>query len=144
MNHCSTQMNFVNPLRNYVNGRWLDVLKDVYFIHKIWNDSSFEEYIASPMLNNDDSLSPLCQIINIDLVSFSVEHGTLTVMEFLKRSKLMNDDWKLRQLHAVQVKVHSQRMKQRDFGKVEPQVLDWHTIQVLWTIVTGIKQNVFY
>lgn len=35
MNHCSTQMNFVNPLRNYVNGRWLDVLKDVYFIHKI-------------------------------------------------------------------------------------------------------------
>lgn len=48
-------MNFVNPLRNYVNGRWLDVLKDVYFIHKIWNDSSFEEYIASPMLNNDDS-----------------------------------------------------------------------------------------
>lgn len=77
MNHCSTQMNFVNPLWNYVNGRWLEVLKDVYFIHKIWNDSSFEEYIASPMLNNDDNLSPLCQIINIDLVSFSVEHGTL-------------------------------------------------------------------
>lgn len=74
MNHCSTQMNFVNPLWNYVNGRWLNVLKDVYFIHKIWNDSSFEEYIASPMLNNDDSLSPLCQIINIDLVSFSEEH----------------------------------------------------------------------
>lgn len=111
MNHCSTQMNLVNPLWNYVNGRWLDV----YFIHKIWNDSSFEEYIASPMLNNDDNLlSPLCQIINIDLVSFSVEHGTLWN---LKRSKLMNDDWKLCQ-HAVQVKVHNQRMKQRDFGKV--------------------------
>lgn len=53
----------------------------------------------------------------------------------------MNDDWKLHQLHAVQVKVHSQRMKQRDFGKVEPQVLDWHTIQILWTIVQEFSKE---
>lgn len=130
MNHCSTLMNFVNPLRNYVNGRWLDVLKDVYFIHKIWKWFIIWRVHREPDVKQ--WWQPITTPSNRQHWPGFIFCGTWYVMEFLKRSELMNDDWKLHQLHAVQVKVHSQRMKQRDFGKVEPQVLDWHTIQILW------------
>lgn len=51
------------------------------------------------------------------------------------------DEWWLKALPACSSSKSTQSENEtKRFWKVEPQVLDWHTIQILWTIVQELNR----